>query len=316
MGKKTLHWHPAFQAALQVELAEDRPYLRFVEEYNLSKKPLRMDTLVIKLEPGHVIKKSIGKVFRQHNIVEYKSPEDYISINDFYKVMGYVCIYQSDTEKVMEIPPEELTVTFVCSRYPTALIEHLKTNYGILLREEFEGIYYVDGLMFPMQVLLTDQLSKEDYIWLSRLRKDLEIKSDIEPLALAYKGKDKDPLYQAVMDLIIRANQEQYEEGKKMCEALRELFADELEEREERGMEKGLEKGIEKGIEKGMERGAIVKLISQIRKKHQKGLSASEIAEILEEDPEQVHKIYQIIQEHDKYTDEEVCQVCFVCGEE
>ena len=308
MGKKMLHWHPAFQAALQVELAEDRPYLRFAEEYNLSKKPLRMDTLVIKLEPGHVIKKSIGKLFRQHNIVEYKSPEDYISINDFYKVMGYVCIYQSDTEKVMEIPPEELTVTFVCSHYPAALIRYLKGNCRISLREMFEGIYYIDGLMFPAQVLVTDQLSKEDYIWLSRLRKDLEIKSDIEPLALAYKGKEKDPLYQAVMDLIIRANQEQYEEGKKMCEALRELFADELEEREEKGMEKG--------IEKGMERGAIVKLISQIRKKQQKGLSAAETAEILEEEPEQVYKIYQIIQDHAEYTDEEVCQVCLAYGEE
>ena len=217
--------------------------------------------------------------------------------------MGYVCIYQSDTEKILEIRPEELTVTFVCSHYPTALIEHLKANYGILLREEFEGIYYMEGLMFPVQVLLTDQLSKEDYIWLSRLRKDLEIKSDIEPLALAYKGKDKDPLYQAVMDLIIRANQEQYEEGKKMCEALRELFADELEEREERGMEKGLEKG--------MERGAIVKLISQIRKKQQKGLSVAEIAEILEEEPELVSKIYQTIQGHMESTDEEVYQICF-----
>ena len=300
MGKKTLHWHPAFQAALQVELAEDRPYLRFVEEYNLSKKPLRMDTLVIKLEPGHVIKKSIGKLFRQHNIVEYKSPEDYISINDFYKVIGYVCIYQSDTEKVMEILPEELTVTFVCSHYPMALIDHLKKNYGILLREVFEGIYYMDGLMFPMQVLVTDQLSKEDYIWLSRLRKDLEIKSDIEPLALVYKGKEKDPLYQAVMDLIIRANQEQYEEGKKMCEALRELFADELVECKE----------------KGMEQGAMLKLISLVRKKQQKGILSAEIAELLEEDVEQVHKIYQIIQEHAEYTDEEVCEVCLACGEE
>ena len=300
MGKKTLQWHPAFQAALQVELAEDRPYLRFVEEYNLSKKPLRMDTLIIKLEPGHVIKKSIGKLFRQHNIVEYKSPEDYISINDFYKVMGYVCIYQSDTDKVMEILPEELTVTFVCSHYPMALIDHLKKNYGILLREVFEGIYYMDGLMFPMQVLVTDQLSKEDYIWLSRLRKDLEIKSDIEPLALVYKGKEKDPLYQAVMDLIIRANQEQYEEGKKMCEALRELFADELLECKE----------------KGMEQGAMLKLISLVRKKQQKGIPSAEIAELLEEDVEQVHKIYQIIQDHAEYTDEEVCQVCLACGEE
>ena len=80
-----------------------------------------------------------------------------------------------------------------------------------------------------------------------------------------------------------------------MCEALRELFADELVECEE----------------KGIERGAMLKLISQIRKKQQKGLSVAEIAEILEEEPELVSKIYQTIQGHMESTDEEVYQICF-----
>lgn len=53
------------------------------------------------------------------------------------------------------------------------------------------------------------------------------------------------------MDLIIRANWKNSEEGKMMCNALRELFADELEEREHRGIEKGIEKGIERGREAG-----------------------------------------------------------------
>ena len=93
MGKKALQWHPAFQAALQVELAGDRPFLCFHEEYNLSRKPLQMDTLIIKLEPGHIVSKSIGRIFRTYNIVEYKSPEDYISVNDFYKVLGLSLIH-------------------------------------------------------------------------------------------------------------------------------------------------------------------------------------------------------------------------------
>lgn len=45
------------------------------------------------------IKKSIAKLFRNHNIIEYKAPDDYLSINDFYKVYGYACIYQSDTDQ-------------------------------------------------------------------------------------------------------------------------------------------------------------------------------------------------------------------------
>ena len=47
--------------------------------------------------------------FREHNIIEYKSPDDYLGINDFYKAYGYVCFYQSDTEEEGQINPEELT---------------------------------------------------------------------------------------------------------------------------------------------------------------------------------------------------------------
>jgi len=164
MEESTLQWHPGFQAAIQIELMDDSDALQFEKEYNLTENPLRVDTLIIKVKPGRRIRKSIGTIFRQYNIVEYKSPNDYISINDFYKVMGYASIFQSNTEKVMEIPPEEVTVTFAANRYPAKLMRYLKRTYG------------------------------------------------------------------AVMDLLIRANQKRYEEEKQMCDAIRELFADEYVE--------------------------------------------------------------------------------------
>lgn len=37
-----------------------------------------------------------------------------------------------------------------------------------------------------------------------------------------------------------------------MCNALEELFADKLEEREKRGVEQGMERGMERGIEQGI----------------------------------------------------------------
>lgn len=39
------------------------------------------------------------------------------------------------------------------------------------------------------------------------------------------------------MDLIVRANWDRMKEEKEMCEALRELFADELQESKEQGEE-------------------------------------------------------------------------------
>ena len=74
-----------------------------------------MDELIIKVAENEVIHKNIGRIFKRYNVIEYKSPDDNLTINDFYKVYGYCCFYQSDTDKVCEIPPQELTITFIQS---------------------------------------------------------------------------------------------------------------------------------------------------------------------------------------------------------
>ena len=84
-GEK-IQWHPAFDAALQIELGEEAKYLTFESEHLLSKKPMQIDVLV-KNEKKVKIRKNIGRIFRQHNIIEYKSPEDHLNIDDFYKSM-------------------------------------------------------------------------------------------------------------------------------------------------------------------------------------------------------------------------------------
>lgn len=123
MDKTKLQWHPAFGAALRITLQDKMQYLEMHEEHLLSKKPLQMDILIIKKLQEVQIKKTIGRVFRKHNIIEYKSPDDSLSVNDFYKVYGYACIYQFNTDRIKEIDPEELTLTFVCSHYPRELLD-------------------------------------------------------------------------------------------------------------------------------------------------------------------------------------------------
>ena len=77
-----IQWHPAFDAALQIELGEETKYLEFDSEHLLSKKPMQIDVLV-KNERHVKIQKNIGRIFRQYNVVEYKSPEDDLNIDDF-----------------------------------------------------------------------------------------------------------------------------------------------------------------------------------------------------------------------------------------
>lgn len=284
MADTKIQWHPAFQAALQIELEDDREFLEFHEEYNLNKKPLQLDTLVISKKSGCSIQKTIGRIFKTYNIVEYKNPWDYICINDFHKVMVYACIYQANTNKVLEIPPEEITITLIGNRYPRKLIGYLISMGHVTVETVYPGIYYVLGLLFPLQIVISRQLPPEEYTWLSRLRDNLTLENDIDTLSIAYKGKDNDPLYSAVMEFIVRVNKKEYEEGLDMCQALEELFEGKLNDREAIGEARG------------EARGEIKTVVSQIRKKFEKNNTPLQAAEALELEESYVSLVMDMIQ--------------------
>lgn len=138
-------------AGLQIELEEEADNLIFENEHQLGKKPMEIDVLIIKKEKEKKIHKNICRIFRKYNIVEYKSPTDYLSIDDFYKVYGYTCFYKSDTGTTDSVKIKELT------------------------------------------------------------------------------------LYESVMDMVVRANGKKFEEERDMCDALKEIMADEFDKRERNG---------------------------------------------------------------------------------
>ena len=241
--KHTLQWHPAFQAVLQIEFSEEAEFLQFLKEYNLTDGPLRTDTLIIKKEPGRRIQKKIGRLFRRFNIVEYKNPQESLTVRTFYQAVGYASILQSHTEQEDAIPPEEITLTLVGNHYPRKLFHFLEKFYGAQIEAAFQGIYYVKGAVFPAQIIIQKELPREENIWLSRLRQDLEMEADVPALARAYLGKEENPLYSEAMDLIVNANWELYKESEKMCNALNELFADKMEREREKGLAEGRTEG-------------------------------------------------------------------------
>ena len=93
-GPKKTQWHPPFCASMQLELKEYKSILEYLMEYALSTKPLLIDLLVIKKLQGIEIENEIGRRFRTHNVIEYKSPDDNLSIEDYLKTIG------------LQIPPE------------------------------------------------------------------------------------------------------------------------------------------------------------------------------------------------------------------
>lgn len=278
-----LQWHSGFSAALRVELEDELDELCIEDEHMLSKKPMQIDVLVVKKKGEQPIRKNIGRIFRKHNIIEYKSPEDYLSINDFYKVYGYTCFYQSETKRVKDIPPEEITMTFICNHYPQKLLEHLKKFKGIEVEKQEAGLYYLLGDSFPIQLVIVKELSKEENCWLQNLRCNLKTGEEIQEVVRRYEQVKHKAYYSDVMNLIVRANQKQMEEEKNMCEALNELFAEELKEADLRGRKEGRKEGRSVG--------QIEKLKELVQKKLAKNQSIEKIADDLVEDVEVIRKI-------------------------
>ena len=244
--KKLLQWHPAFYASIQIELSEEADKLIFEREHNLGTKPMLIDVLVIKKNSEDRILKNIGRIFRKFNIVEYKSPEAYLSIDDFYKVYGYCCFYKSQAEKQNGIKVDELTITFICSHYPRKFLKHLKSKRQIRVEKCDQGIYYLIGDNIPMQLIVTPKLSKEENLWLKHLTNKLK-SNEVEDLIKEFKKHENERLHKSVMDLIIHANNEVFREAKNMCDALMELFKEELEESRRQGIEQIIGNALRKG---------------------------------------------------------------------
>ena len=206
-----IQWHPAFVAATKIEFEDERDKLKFESEYQLSKKPMQIDLLILKKVENVSIYKNIGKIFRGNNVLEYKSPTDYMGVDDFYKVYGYACFYKADSEEANSIAIDDITISLVSKKYPRKVTEHLTKERGYKIRKEEEGIYYVEGDIFPIQILVTSRLSKEKNLWLSSLTDQIEI-DRIQNLMKIYLKNRNNPLYRSVMKTLTNANRDKFKE--------------------------------------------------------------------------------------------------------
>lgn len=228
--KEVIDWHTGFYSATKIEFAEESEKLRIEREHLLSKQPVRIDLLIEKLGKDTVIHKNIGQIFRRYNIIEYKSPEDNLTVDDFYKVYAYVCLFISDTGKTGEIDPEEVTITFVCNHFPKKMLKNIQQTRKMQIIKREEGIYDLSGDAIPMQLLVTKQLTKEKNYWLQSLRSNIKDTAEIREILNRYQEHRNDSLYKSVMNVIVNANWKKIEEVEKMCEALERMFEPRLQE--------------------------------------------------------------------------------------
>ncbi|GHV80601.1 hypothetical protein AGMMS49944_23920 [Spirochaetia bacterium] len=143
-----------------------------------------------------------------------KSPTDYISVEDFYKVHAYAYLYAS----LEKVAITDITLTMIESRHPQALLKHIKEVLHFSIEENTPGIYTVIGDVLPVQILDSRKLSPEESFWLKNLRNEL---GAAEFLRMAEERKrlgtdiDAGPFFEAV----VKANPAAFKEALKMSDA-------------------------------------------------------------------------------------------------
>ena len=291
LEETAIQWHPAFYGAAELELRENKEDLEFHQEYNLSKEPLRMDLLVIKKQADVQVKNEIGYIFRQYNVIEYKSPGDGLSIDTFYKTVGYACFYKGLGKTEDAIPIQEMSISFFREAYPGKLFTKLE-SLGMEIKNPYPGIYYIRQwqAMPDIQIVVTGVVDPEKHPALrvlSRNVKEEDARAFVQEASKLTEPEDRNNV-DAVMDASVPANKGVYEKIRRedpfMCEALRELMKDEIEEqkreaaleadqkaRQENSMEliRNLMETMEMTAEQAME---ALKVPVKDRKKYMAGL--------------------------------------------
>ena len=134
------------------------------------------------------------------------------------------------------------------------------------------------GDVFPIQLVVTSRLSKENNFWLKNLTDDLTDAEAVQELAREYQDHRENTLYRSVMNIIIKANEELFKEESGVCEAIIDLFRDEYD------------KGVADAKQLGVQQGALQQLITLVKDNllpldvavQRSGISEGEFKEMME----------------------------------
>jgi hypothetical protein len=206
-------WHPAFVQALKLELEQYKSALEFTSEFQLTAEPLEIDLVIVKKAPELVIEKNIAQIFKRINILEYKSPEDYFSVYDFYKVLSYAFLYAA----LNKTDIGELTVSIIETRHPRDLLSYFGEEANCVVDETSPGIYVIKGYPVAIQVIESKKLPLSENLWLRGLSNDLNAEAAGTILEESRKRKREADLG-AYIYAILSANKKTIQEILKMAD--------------------------------------------------------------------------------------------------
>jgi len=208
-------WHPPFYQGLIAVLDPTEEALGFQDEHRLSKESLRIDVVVTPkngtIPENHVL----SKKFKGYNLFEYKAHNDVLTVEDYTACIGKGHLYSAFNK----VSLDDITIIFVINKHPRNVIHYLKEVRKFAVDNEVDGLFHVQGDVFPVQILVS---KKDDNIILRNLHDDLTPTEVFETINAFEKLRPGEK--NVYVERIILANWNAYKEASKMYPTLKERF--------------------------------------------------------------------------------------------
>ena len=124
----------------------------------------------------------------------------------FYKAIAYASLLIAENPKAPPHQRQDISLSFLCHRLPRKLFRHLKKDCEKTIANPHPGIYYISKDIYPVQIIVTKELSPEDALYLRCLTDKLADKPLVDRLVADYSNHLKQPVYDKYMNQLANAN--------------------------------------------------------------------------------------------------------------
>lgn len=224
MKKIRTNWHTAAVCAVKITFRDYTQYLEYHPEYRLLNGKCRIDLLVLCKPPDMTIPHSLARIFRPYNLFEIKGILSSVTIHSYYKTIAYAALLIAENAKEAPFTRNEITLSLLCHHYPAKLMKHLTKECGKTVAKSSDGIYYIYGDIFPVQIIVIRNLSPEDSLYLRCLTNQLDDSRLVEQLAEDYSLHQGQPDYEEYMNQLTTANYSNKGGTLMCCEGIFRLY--------------------------------------------------------------------------------------------
>jgi len=180
--------------------------------------------------------KDIFKIFRKHNILEYKNPHDSLNERVIRKIAAYAYLYIGIAEHEGDIKADEVTISIFRAVKNPKLFKAMERS-GNLIKGDAPGIYIVKGITdIPFQIVITGELQGEEYAAYRALT-DKAAEKDVERVIVSADKERTDSLrdhYRVLIELLAVKNPQIFEEVRRnemAGDVLMEIMKDRVDEK-------------------------------------------------------------------------------------